>query len=551
MKTMSRYRLFISTTLFLTAIFISTGCGPRKTDVEKATERGVLLIGNGSEPKSLDPQVASGVPENHIITSIMEGLIAYHPTDDTAIEPGMAERFETNQAGDVYTFYLRDAKWTNGDPVTAHDFVYSYQRILNPKLAAEYATMLFVIKGAQAYYDTQLSEDPLPWESVGVKAIDDQTLEISLIAPMPYFPLMLKHYSWFPVNPRTIEEHGGMTSRNGLWFQVGKHVGNGPFRLKNWTTNQVLEVVKNPDYWDADTVKLNGIRFFPIESADTEDRLFHSGGLHKTYEIVLHKIEEYKQTHPDELRLDPYLATYFYRINVTRSNALADRRVRYALSMAIDRESLTRNVMRGGQFPAYYLVPPGIQGYPTTEYFKYDPEEARRLLAEAGYPNGEGFPTFDVLYNTSEQHKKVAETIQQMWKTELGIDIGLHNQEWKVYLATQTNLDYDISRAGWTGDYVDPYTFLEMFTTGNGNNDTGWSNARYDELVAKAPLAGNDKKRFAMLQEAERILMEERPIIPIYIYIKGYLIHPHLKEWHPKLLDNRNMKYIRLEAAAE
>jgi oligopeptide transport system substrate-binding protein len=523
--------------------------------VEKATERGVLLLGNGSEPKSLDPHTVTGVPENHIISSIMEGLVAYHPSDDTAIEPGVAESFETNETGDVYTFHLRDAKWTNGDPVTAHDFVYSYQRILNPKLAAEYVTMLFVVKNAKEYNEShgnpEPGKEPMAWDEVGIKALDDKTLEITLIAPMPYFPLMLKHYSWFPVNPRVIEAHGGMLSRNGKWYQVENHVGNGPFRLKNWVTNQIVEVEKNPDYWDADTVKLNSIRFFPLESADTEDRLFNAGGLHKTYEIQLHKIDRYKIEMPGNLRLDPYLGSYFYRVNVSRNDALADKRVRRALNLAIDRQSLVTNVMRGGQIPARYFVPKGIQGYQSKEFFKFDPEKARRLLAEAGYPGGKGFPTFEILYNTSEQHKTIAETIQQMWKTTLGINIEIHNQEWKVYLDAQSNLDYDISRAGWIGDYVDPYTFLEMFTTGNGNNDTGWSNDRYDELMATAPMAGDTEKRYAMLQEAETILMDELPILPIYIYTRGYLKHPNLKNWNPKLLDNRNMKYIWLEETAQ
>ncbi|MCB1121257.1 MAG: peptide ABC transporter substrate-binding protein [Verrucomicrobiae bacterium] len=531
------------------------GCGPKQTDVQKATERGILLLGNGAEPQTLDPHVATGVPENHIITTLLEGLIAYHPYDDTAIEPGMAESFETNATGDVYTFHLRDAQWSNGDPVTAQDFVYSYQRMLDPKLAAQYVTMLFVVKNAQAYYESLSSEDPnvkpLAWDEVGIKALDDKTLEITLIAPMPYFPLMLKHYSWFPVNPRAIEENGGMTSRNGRWFQVGNHVSNGPFRLKNWTTNQVLEVEKNPLYWDADKVRLNGIRFFPIESSDTEERLFEAGGLHKTYEIPLSKIDEYKAQKPNRIRLDPYLGSYFYRINVSRNDALADPRVRRALTLSIDRETITKNVLRGGQIPAYYFVPQGISGYESQDYFKYDPAEAKRLLAEAGYPDGKGFPNFEILYNTLEQHKIIAETIQQMWKSTLGIDVGIYNQEWKVYLDAQSNLDYDISRAGWIGDYVDPYTFLEMFTTGNGNNDTGWSNARYDELIATAPLAGTTEKRYAMLQEAESILMEELPIIPIYIYTRPFLIHPDLKNWNPKLLDNRNMKYIWLEDSGE
>ena len=535
----------------LLSLHLLSGCASKKSDVERANEAGIFLWGNLSDPETLDPQIATGVTENHIITSLMEGLIAYHPSDDMAIEPGMAERFETNEAGDVYTFHLRDAKWTNGDPVTAHDFDYSYRRILNPKLAAEYVTMLFVVKNAERYFDShsnpESGDGPLPWEEVGIKALDDKTLQITLIAPMPYFPNMLKHYSWFPVNPRTIEKFGGMTDRSGSWIKVGNHVGNGPFRLKAWVTNQIVEVERNPDYWDADKVRLNGIRFLPIEKTDTEERIFQANGIHKTYMVPLHKIDVYKQEEPDKIRLDPYLGTYFYRINVTKEGPLQDKRVRRALALAIDRETLIENVTRGGETPAHYYVPQGIHGYKSPQYFSYDPEEAKRLLAEAGYPDGEGFPAYELLYNTADHHKTIAESIQQMWKRTLGIDIELYNQEWKVYLDAQSNLDYDICRAGWIGDYVDPYTFLEMFTTGNGNNDTGWTNARYDELISKAPLAHTTEERFAMLNEAEDILMDELPILPVYIYTRPYLIHPSVKNWNPKLLDNRNMKYIWLE----
>ena len=550
---MTCHRVFTAPTFILICFNLFVGCGTKQTGVERANEAGILLRGNQSEPKTLDPHVATGVPENHIITSLMEGLIAYHQTDDTAIEPGMAESFETNEKGDVYTFHLRDAKWSNGDPVTAQDFDYSYRRILTPALACEYVTMLYVVKNAKKYFESRSDETApvVTWEEVGIKALDEKTLQITLNAPMPYFPMMLKHYSWFPVNPRVIEAHGGISSRNGEWMKVENHVSNGPFRLKAWSTNQVLEVEKNPLYWDADTVKLNGIRFLPIESAETEERLFRNGQLHLTYMVPLHKIDLYKNEHPENIRLDPYLGNYFYRVNVTQEGPLSDKRVRRALALSIDRKTLAENVLKGGQTPAHFFVPPGINGYKSEEFLSYDPTEARRLLAEAGYPDGEGFPTYEILYNTRDDHKTIAESIQQMWKQILGINIQIINQEWKVYLDAQSNLQYDISRAGWIGDYVDPYTFLEMFTTGNGNNDTGWSNKRYDELITLAPLAGDDNKRFVMLQEAEAILMDDLPILPIYIYTLPFLIDPSVKNWNPKLMDNRNMKYIWLEQSGE
>ncbi len=527
------------------------GCGSKETDVQRANAANVLLWDNGSEPKSLDPAIATGVPENHIISSLLEGLIAYHPTDDTAIEPGMAESFDINEAGNVYTFHIRDAKWTNGDPVTADDFVYSYKRVLSPDLACEYVSMLFVVKNAKEYYESNADgEKPMDWDEVGIKALNSNTLEITLVAPIPYFPLMLKHYSWFPVNPKTIEKFGGMTQRGGEWIKVGNFVGNGPFRLKTWTTNQMIEVEKNPDYWDADTVRLNGIRFFPLESADGANRLFRNQQIHLTNTVPLSAIEGYESDHPNLIRRDTYLGVYFYRFNVTQEGPMSDPRVRRALAMTIDRESLIKNVLKGGQSPAYYFVPEGMGDYPHKEYFKYDPVEARRLLAEAGYPNGEGFPKKDILYNTLESHKTIAETFQQMWKENLGIEIGLNNQEWKVFLDATSNLDYDLSRGGWIGDYVDATTFLELFTTGNGNNDTGWSNERFDYLIQHAPLAPNEETRLEMLSEAETILMEEMPVLPVYIYTRQYLIDPSVKNWNSKLLDNHHMKYIWLEDTA-
>ena len=532
---------------------LATGCRPQMEDVERAQKAGILLRGNGTEPETLDPHVATGVPENQLISCLIEGLIAYHPTDDTAIEYGMAERFVTNETGDVYTFFLRDAKWSNGDSVSAWDFDYSYRRILTPELGAEYVSMLFVIKNAQSYYESRVTprpgEEPLPWEEVGLKVLDDKILQITLTGPMPHFPLMLKHYSWFPVNPRTIEEHGGMTSRNGRWFSVDNFVGNGPFRLKSWRTNQILEVEKNPDYWDAEEVKLNGIRFFPVESVDTERRMFEAGQLHITGSVPMHEIPIYRKESPHLIRTDPYLGTYYYRINLTREGPLQDARVRRALALSIDRASLIDNVLKGGQAPAHFFVPRGILGYPANDFLRYDPAEAQRLMAEAGYPNGRDFPVVEILYNTREEHKTIAEAIQQMWKLTLGIDLTLHNQEWKVYLDSQSNFEYEIARAGWIGDFVDPYTFLELFTTGNGNNQTGWSNERYDALIARSIRTGQRAERFALLEEAESILMEELPILPLYIYTRTILLHPTVKNWNPKLLDNRNMKYIYLKVA--
>ncbi|MGF1549728.1 MAG: peptide ABC transporter substrate-binding protein [Sphingomonadaceae bacterium] len=520
-------------------------CGTRERDVDVAAAEGILLKGNGSEPKSIDPHLVTGVPENKIIQALIEGLIAYHPDDDTLPAPGVAESWEHNEDYTVWTFNLReDARWTNGDPVVAGDFVYSWERILSPALGAEYAEMLYVIENAEAFHQGEIDD----FDQVGVRALDDRTLEVRLKGPTPHFLLMLKHYSFYPVNPRVVEEHGGMTDRQSGWSTVENYVGNGPFRLKEWSTNEVLEVEKNPDYWDAETVQLNGIRFFPIENVNTEFTAFQGGRLHVTNEVPNDRIPSLRAEMPDQLMIEPYLGSYFYRVNVTRE-PFDDPRVREALALAIDRSLIVERVTQGGQAVATGFVPQGITGYEPTDAVGHDPERARALLAQAGYPGGEGFPNAEILINTSENHRKIAEAIQAMWRETLGIEIGIYNQEWKVYLDSQSSLNYDISRSGWIADYVHPMTFLELFTTGNGNNDTGWSNSSYDSLIRRAQTADSEEQRISLLKRAEAILLEDLPVLPIYWYTRVYMKDPRVQGWVPKLLDNRPYKYVSLSAS--
>lgn len=517
-------------------------CNSGPPETEKAAREGILLFGNGTEPKGLDPHIVTGVPENHIISALLEGLVAYHPTDDLQSSPGMAERWEHNADFTRWTFYLRDAQWSNGDPVTAQDFVYSWQRALSPALGNEYAPMLYVIRNAEKFNTGEISD----FGQVGVKALDAKTLQVDLEGSTSYFPLMLQHYSFFPVNPRAVEEHGGMTDRQSGWSTLDNFVGNGPFRLKKWVTNQVLEVERNPAYWDAKTVKLNGIRFFPIDNAAAEETMFRNNRLHLTSTVFPDKIPVFRENMPEKLQIDPYLGNYFYRLNVTRK-PLDDKRVRRALALALDKKLIVEKVTKGGQAPATGFVPQGIQGYEASEAVQFRPDEARRLLAEAGYPGGKGFPNIEIMINTSEAHRKIAEAVQELWRRELGINVGIYNQEWKVYLDNQSNLNYDISRSGWIADYVHPSTFIDMFTTGNGNNDTGWSNPQYDRLVEAARYAGSEDERIDLMQRAEAILLEEMPVIPIYWYTRVYLKDPRVQGWYPKLLDNHPYKHVSLK----
>jgi oligopeptide transport system substrate-binding protein len=527
--------------VFGIGIFMA-GCGQGIPDTDAGVEQGILLFGNGAEPKTLDPQRATGVTENKIISALIEGLIAYHPTDDNLPEPGVAERWEPNADASSWTFYLReDALWSNGDPVTASDFVYSYERMLNPAFPGEYSQMLFVLKNAEAYQSGEISD----FGEVGVTAVDDKVLRFDLLGPTPYFINMLKHYSWFPVHPPSIEAHGGRFDMSGAWTLPENYVGNGPFVLTEWRPNQYVRVTKSPTYWDRDAMGLNEIYFFPIEDDNTEKRMFDSGLLHITGTVPTNDIPVLRRTQPDLIHIDDYLGTYFYRMNVTRP-PLDNPLVRKALSYAINRRALVDKVALGEQVPSTAFVPTGFDGYPTPDVIAHDPEKARAYLAEAGYPGGEGFPELFLLFNTSEGHRKIAEAIVAMWNETLGINMQLENKEWKVYLDSQSLLDYDVSRSGWIGDYMDPITFLDLFTTGNGNNDTGWGNPEYDELIAKAYRSTTEEAHFASLLAAERILLDELPVVPIYWYTRIYLKDPRLKGWAPKLLDNRPYKYLYL-----
>ena len=515
----------------------------RPQRVEAATRDGILLVGNGSEPGTLDPHLATGQPEHHIFHAIFEGLVAPAPENPDANGPGAAVSW-THENFTTWTFKLQpQGKWSDGTPVTSEDFLYSYRRILTAQLAADYANMLYPMLNAEAYHTGKLKV----FTQVGVKAIDPLTLQITLAGPAPYFPSMLKHYSWFPVPMHAIEKHGKMTDRNTRWTRAGNLVCNGPFVLSSWRINQAVETLRNPHYWDAASVKLNGVTFIPIVSDTTEERAFLDGQLHLTQTLPLAKIPGYRENRPDFYRDEPLLSTYFYRVNTTKK-PFDNPKVRRALAMAIDRESICRNILRAGQKPATGLTPPGCGiGYKTPDVMHFDPAAARQLLSEAGFPDGKNFPTFDILINTNEAHRTIAEAVQSMWKQHLKIPVRVLNQDWGVYLESQCKLEYDVCRAGWVGDYLDPSTFLALWKTGDGNNNTGWGSARYDALLSQSFLEGDPAKRFTTLQEAETHMLEESPILPIYWYVRSYLVHPSVKGLLPSLLEHRCYKAVEFK----
>jgi oligopeptide transport system substrate-binding protein len=528
--------------LFAAAFLLFVNCLHKTTPVQKGIDEQILHIGNFVEPQDLDPQIITGVQEFRIILALFEGLTILDPMDLHPL-PGAAERWTVSSEGQTFTFYLRkNGKWSSGDPVLASDFVFSFKRILSPGLGSEYSYMLYCIKNAEAFNKGHIKD----FSQVGVKAPDDTTLIISLAKPTPYFLSLIAHSSWYPVNPKTILKFGSIDERGTRWTRPENLVGNGPFMLDKWQLMTVIELKKNPFYWDRANVKLNRLRFYPIDNMQSEERAFRTGQLHITSFLPPQKIEWYKARNPGILRLDPYLATYFYLINIHRP-PFNDVRVRTALSMAIDRESIVKNILKGGQLPAYNFTPPNTGGYTCAPQLRFDTIEARRLLAEAGFSASKPFPPFSLLYNTDETHHTIAQAIQEMWKKYLGIKVTLKNQEWKVYLAATHSQDYDVARMGWSGDYNDPNSFLDMWITGGGNNRTGWSNPAYDTLIAQASECLDQRGRFALLKKAERLLLDQLPIIPIYFFTNDFLVDPSVKGWYPNILNYHPYSFVYLE----
>jgi oligopeptide transport system substrate-binding protein len=502
----------------------------------------ILRVGNGGEPRDLDPHTVTGTPEVQVIQSLIEGLVAYHPTNDEIPYPGVAERWEVSEDGRVWRFYLREnARWSNGDPVTAADFVYSWRRVLDPALGNEYADWMYMIEGAEAWHKGKLDDI----DQVGIVAESERILRVDLNEPVADFLKMLLNHTFLPVHPPTIEAHGGAGKRSSGWTAPASYVGNGPFRLVKWSPNSVIRVERNPEYWDAAAVRLDGIEFYPIEDENTELRAFESGQLHITNSVPVNMRDFYRRTYPDKIRFDPFAGVYFYRLNTTRE-PLTDVRVRRALSLAIDRDQIIRRLLQGNERVATAMVPSGLGGYTSPAREVHDPAKARQLLAYAGYPEGKDFPQLELLFNTSDNHRKIAEAIQNMWRTELGIDISLTNKEWKVYLNTTKEMQYDIARAGWIGNLY-PYSFLRTLLSYSPNNDTGFADPEYDRILVESTHVMDPAKRLEMVREAELILLDAEPIIPLYWYTNVFLIDPRVRNWNSKLVNQRPFKLVYLE----
>ncbi len=529
--------------LFVGALYLASSARLEPAD---------YTFNNSTEVATLDPARVTGVPEGRIIKALFEGLVVKHPRTLKPM-PGMAESWSVSEDLLTYTFYIRkDAKWTNGEPVTAHDFVYSWKRFLKAQTAAEYAYQLWYVQGAEAYTkENDENGEPLnSFDTVGIKANGDYILKVKLKSPTPFFMDLMAFYPMFPVNKTNIEEAMARWPDNNewemQWLRPENLVTNGPFTVEYRRVNDRIRLKKNPDYWDADNVAMNTIDALTIEQAGTALNTYLTGSTHMIPSVLPNLIP--KLMPREDFEPVAYLGTYFYRVNTTKP-PFDDVRVRKALAITVNRKDIVEKITKAGQVPAYGLVPPGMTGYVPAEFAALDPTaakiKARELLAEAGYGSGgKPFPVMEVHYNTSEAHRDIAEVVAQTWRDQLGIDAKLQNQEWKVYLDTQNNLGFDVSRSAWIGDYPDPNTFLDMFVTGGENNKTGWGNAEYDRLITASASEADPTARLAILKDAEAILMDEMPIIPIYFYVTQNMVAPRLGGFYGNIQDEHFPKFL-------
>jgi oligopeptide transport system substrate-binding protein len=523
------------------AVVMLSACGRREAPVERGSREGVLLRGNSSEPESLDPHLVRGAVEWTIVGSLFEGLVATDP-ETLAPVPAAAESWTVAADGKTYTFRLRDGlTWSDGFPLTAEDFVYGARRLLAPRLGASHAeNNLFFVAGAREYQAGRTSD----FSGVGVRAPDPQTVVFELERPTPFFPSSLCLF--FPVPRHVVERFAPMDERRSGWTRAGNLVGNGPFVLREWRANQELVLARNPRYRDAGQVRLREVRFRPIENPSVEENAFRSGQLHLTSSVPLQKIEAYARDPSQVLKTVDDRGVYFYSLNVARA-PLDDVRVRRALALTVDREALVARVIKGGKRAANHFTPPGISDYVPPPTLRFDPAEGRRWLAAAGYPEGKGFPPLELLVDARDHHRLVAEAVQAMWRAHLGVAVTLRSEETQVLNASKRGMDFQMVRGSWNATtYQDPFYFLGAWTTGALYNESRWSDARFDAWIERTWTADEAARRVAFA-EAERILLEEVPAIPLFFSTQVILVHPAVRGWRPRPFADRRLKDLWLE----
>jgi oligopeptide transport system substrate-binding protein len=514
-----------------------SGCGGRVIGLDIPNR--ILDIGNGAEPKSLDPHKASGTWENRIIGDMFIGLT----TEDVRGEPspGMAERWEVSEDGLTWTFYLRDAVWSDGVKCTAYDFEYAFRRILHPETIAEYAQVTYAIKNAQ-----EAKEGKIPVEQIGVRAIDEKTFEMTLWHPAPYLPGLLKHYTHYPVPKHIVEQHGD------AWIKPENVVVNGPYALEKWWSNYVVKLVKNPRYYDAAGVFFKELYFYPSVNDDAAARRVTKGELAWSTNFAGRKEEFYREQLPGFVRVAPYMLLQYFSLNVTKA-PFNDARVRRALSLALDRDFLAKQIYKAGHQPAYSFVPPGIYGYPQSAKLDFAEKsmderraEAKALLEEAGY--GPDKPlNFTFKHRNTGDNPRVAVVAQSDWGAIAPwVKVQLAGSEVQIHYATLRAKDFEVGDGGWVADYNDAYTYLYLLETKTGpNNYPGYSNADYDRLMAASVQERDAVMRADIMRQAEQLMLNENPVIPVVFGTSRNLIDPRIKGYEDNLEDLHRIRYFR------
>ncbi|WP_176552596.1 ABC transporter substrate-binding protein [Testudinibacter sp. TR-2022] len=517
------------------AVALLAGSSAFAANVPAGTELAAkqeLVYNNGANVATLDPQKMEGEPEGQLARQLYEGLVT---SDETGrILPGVAKSWDHSDDFKTWTFHLRDdAKWSNGEPVTAEDFVYAWQRLADPKTASPYATYL-------EYSALENAADVIAGKKaaneLGVKALDAHTLQLTLNAPIPYIDKLVEHYVMYPVHKATVEKFGDD------WTKDGNLVGNGAFKLDRQIVNEKIELSRNPHYWDNANTVLEKVIMLPIESANTAVNRYRAGEIDiGGKEIPPEIFAKLKQDLPNELVVAPILCTYVYEINTAKA-PFNDVRVRQALSLALDRNIITDKVLNQGQSPAYHFTPPYINGaekLTNPEWIEWPQakrnEEAVKLLAEAGFTKQKPLD-FNILYNTSENHKKIAIAASSIWKQNLGgaVNVKMENQEWKTYLDSRHNGAYDVARAGWCADYNEATTFLNYFLSNSSNNTAFYKSADYDAAVKQAQTSDSEEQRQEAYAKAEQLFIQDVPSVPVYQYVQPRLIKSYVKGFAAK-----------------
>ncbi|WP_062762780.1 peptide ABC transporter substrate-binding protein [Falsirhodobacter sp. alg1] len=507
--------------------------------VAAASAETVMNRGNDTDPASLDPHQTQTVSESRVLNDLLEGLATVDA--DGKVIPGMAESWDISEDGTVYTFHMRDAKWSNGDPVTANDFDYSLHRIMDPATAAGYASILFPIKNGEA-----VAGGNMPLDQLGVRAIDDKTLEITLENPTPYFIQLLTHQSALPVHKASVDEFGNQFTR------AGNMVTNGAYMLDSFTPNDKLVMVKNPNYYNADKVAIDRVNWIPFDDISACMRRFQASEVSICSDVPGEQMDYVKANLADALHVSPYLGTFYLPIKGAEGSPLKDARVRKALSMAIDRDFIAEQVWAGTMLPSYTLVPPGISNYVdggiTVDYADTDlfdrEDEAKELLEEAGVAPGS--LTIELRYNTSENNKNTMAAVADMLKN-IGVNATLNEVEGTTYFNyLREGGQFDVARAGWIGDYDDPQNFLMLYTSDTPFNYPRWKNPDYDALMAKAAATTDLTERANVLSDAEKLLLDQQPIIPILSYSSRALVASNVEGYHDNLLNDHLTQWLSL-----